>query len=465
MSMTNLDSKIRKFYNGKVFIIDYTGVNANIAQIQIMASIINDMVNNKFCIESRDLLYSIPLPSMYNTWESLYEYCQKHSNAIMFIIKSETLGSSKYICGKYDYKLPDSIIYLRLFALQNQFDKLNNLDFSDMKESEILELTDSLINTYMLLNNDIGNYFFNLFYDCQDFDFQLKFKPCCINLPWIRDLRGFGRFVIYELKKTVRKKFEMIFKVRMQEIACQCRYLSFWACLLQIISCTSLPKRVLASFEHFAFCLLKNVDSAFVHYIVVEQSPLNNNTNVLNRGSNDNTTRIKVYFTYEDGEPLVARFDLPHKGVPFLHLNIEDANGKTPSINHCKISITPDKENILKPLEESLMTFNYSGINIKHSTPDEDHSILHQVKLERALFGICPIIWSTILFTSNKEGNKDIYGWDGIHQEEVSKQAYDYINECRNVLKHEIESCGISEELSDFDLFDLIYSEKYPDMK
>lgn len=40
----------------KVFTIDYTGVDANIAQIQVMASIIKDMVNNKFSIESKDLL-------------------------------------------------------------------------------------------------------------------------------------------------------------------------------------------------------------------------------------------------------------------------------------------------------------------------------------------------------------------------------------------------------------------------
>ena len=82
----------------KVFIIDYTGVNANIAQIQVLASIIKDMVNNKFSIESKDLLYNIPLPLMYKTWESLYEFCQKYSNAIIFVIKSEILGLSKYIC-------------------------------------------------------------------------------------------------------------------------------------------------------------------------------------------------------------------------------------------------------------------------------------------------------------------------------------------------------------------------------
>lgn len=450
----------------KVFTIDYTGVDANIAQIQVMASIIKDMVNNKFSIESKDLLYNIPLPSMYKTWESLYEFCQKHSNDIIFIIKSEILGSSKYKCDKYDYNLPDSIIYLRLFALQNQFDKLNNIDFANMKESEVIELTDSLINTYMFLSNDIGNYFLNVFCDSQAFDSQSKFKPCYINLSWIRDLWGFGRFIIYELKETDRKKFETIFQVRMQEIACQCRFLSFWACLLQIISCTSLPKKVLDSFRCFAFCLLKNVDSAFIHYIIVEQSPLNNNNNVLDRGSNDNTTRIKVYFTYEDGEPLMARFDLPHKGVPYLHISIEDANGKTPSINHCKLSISQFKENILKPLEESLMTFNYSGINFSHSTPDVDHSILHKVKLERALFGICPIIWSTIIFTQiyNKD-NKGIYNWDETHQKDVSKQAYNYINECRNVLKHEIELYGISEPLNDFDVFDLMYNEIYYDKK
>ncbi len=63
------------------------------------------------------------------------------------------------------------------------------------------------------------------------------------------------------------------------------------------------------------------------------------------------------------------------------------------------------------------------------------------------------------------EDNKGIYNWDETHQKDVSKQAYNYINECRNVLKHKIELYGISEPLNDFDVFDLMYNEIYYDKR
>lgn len=438
------------------FTIDYTGNDATIPQIQVMASIIKDMVNDQFNIKNKELLDFIPLPKINDNWEDLYTFCKSQKDKQYFKIKSEIFKTTTYAINNNESSLPNHVIYLYLFALQNIFEKLETKDFKTSETDEIASLTDSLINTFIFINNEISFYFFNLYYDNDDFDYTPQCRPCLINLDWLKDLRGFGYLITSEIPKLHKDKFETVYKVRMQELACQCRYLSFWACLLQIISCPSLPKTVHSSFYHLANCLLKKIQNAFVHHIIVEQTPLNDKVEVSDRGANDNTTRIKVFFTFEDGKPLVARLDLPHKGVPYLHINVESEEGEVSSLNHCKLSIASYENNILKPLEESLMTFNYSAITFDKAIPDIDKKMLHKVKVERALFGVSSIIWGSLLFTPIYRAEKKKYNWDKIHKLHLSLEAQDYIEECRNILKEEIATYGFNDE--DFnDIFELIF--------
>ena len=438
------------------FTIDYTGNDATIPQIQVMASIIKDMVNEQFNVKYKDLLGFIPLPKEYESWEDLNAFCQSKRGIPFFRIKSEIFLTTTYVIDNHESSLPNHKIYLHLFALQNIFEKLEKIEFKTAKTEEIINLTNSLIKTFIFINNEISFYFFNLYYDKDKFDYNTQCRPCLIDLEWLRDLRGFGYLIASEIPKLHKDRFETVYKVRMQELACQCRYLSFWACLLQIISCPSLPKAVHFSFCHFADCLLQNVQTAFVHHIIVEQTPLNDKVEVSDRGAKDNTTRIKIFFTFEDGKPLVARLDLPHKGVHYLHINIESEDGEVSSLNHCKLSIASYEKNILKPLEESLMTFNHSAITFDKAIPDIDKMMLHKVKVERALFGVSSIIWGSLLFIPIYRREKKEYNWDKIHKLHLSQEAQDYIEECRNILKEEIATYGFNDE--DFnDIFELIF--------
>lgn len=432
-------------------IIDYTNIDVNLAKIQVMASIIKDMIKGKFVLCSKDIFKDyIPLPKGYENWESLNEYCKEQSKVDKFIIKSNIISECIYSCNAENI-LPDHIIYLRLAILQNTFDKLKNIKFDNIEKEQINELTKSLVYSYMCLNNDIGTYLLNRFEDCLDY-----FKPCIIDLDRMRDLNGFGEFIAYEINDKNRQIFETIYKVRMQEIACQCRFLSFWTCLLQIISCPSLPFSISQSFRNLAFCLLKNCNDIYVHYVILEQSFLNTKIDLSTRGSKDNTTRIKVYFTFKDGKPMIARFDLPHKGVPFLHINLEDLNGKCSKFDHCKLSIKSYENNILIPFEESLTTFNYSTIKHEHLTPDIDKRILQQVKLERALFGVSSNVWGQLLqkffYKNDKENNNNNAFKKHVH---YSESVSNYINECSEVLKKEILLNGINPD--EFDTSEMLH--------
>jgi len=442
----------------KSFDIDYRGVNANIAQIQVLAAVVKEMVQDKYNDGNSLLLVSLSMPKDFSNWSALNNYCKTQNDAIYFRILSEVFGSSTYICEFGDHTQPRSDVYLYLSVLQDTFTQLNNLKLETALANDIHKLTQQLTSSYMLLNNSIGEFFFNLACENGTFSWNSKLYPGHINLDWMRELNGAGMFV--ESSKN-KKRFQKVFKTKLEELACQCRFMAFWSCLLQIITCPSLPKDTRNSFYKFAFCLLHNFDSVYVHLIIVEQSALNQSVKSENRGACDNTTRLKVYFTLEDGHPLLARFDLSHKGVPYLHINMEDEKGEVSKFNHCQLSLTESENNILKPLEDALMTFNYTGVEFWHIPTDIDKEILHRVAVERALFGACSIEWGTVIFSNiyEKQSLKP-YDWDKEHQGQLSTETQIYIRDCHTVLANEVISYGFNPKgLNHTEIFECVYDE------
>lgn len=445
--------------NGKSFFeIDYRGVEANIAQIQVLAAVIRQMVRGEYCDRNSHLLGSLPRPNDYSDWNDLNTYCKTQKDALFYRIISDKFGSGSYICEYGDNSQPTANVYLQLSVLQDTFDQLENLELETASATDINKLVQLLTTSYMFLNNGIGDFFFNQAYENGTFDWNDKLHPGLINLDWMREINGAG---VYVASSENKARLQKVFKTKLRELACQCRFMAFWACLLQIITCPSLPKAVQQSFIEFAFCLLNNFGSVYVHHIIVEQSSLNQSVKSVERGSLDNTTRLKVYFTLEDGHPMLARFDLSHIGVPFLHINMEDENGEIAGLNHCQLSLTETEENILKPLEDALMTFNYNGVKFKHAPVDLDKEMLHRVAVERALFGACAEEWGTAIFSDiyEKQGLGS-YDWDKEHKDKLSPQAYEYIQDCRTVLTKEVESYDFDpKEFSHTDIFECVYDE------
>ncbi|WP_319505535.1 hypothetical protein [Bacteroides graminisolvens] len=440
------------------FDIDFRRVNANIAQIQVLAAVVRKMVQDEYHDGNSHLLVSLPLPRDYSDWNALNNYCKTQNNAICFKILSELFGSSSYICNSGDHSQPRADVYLQLSVLQDAFAQLENLKLETSSETDICKITQQLTTSYMFLNNGIGDFFYNLVYENGTFDWSYKLHPDYINLDWLRELNGSGIFVADSENK---RRLQKVFKTRLEEFACQCRFMAFWTCLLQIVTCPSLPKAMRSSFRDFASCLLHNFGSVYVHHIIVEQSSLNQSIIPKYRGSSDNTTRLKVYFTLENGHPLLARFDLSHKGVPFLHINMEDENGAVPEFNHCQLSLTEAEDNILKPLEDALMTFNYNGVEFKHAPTHFDKKMLHRITVERALFGACSVEWSTAILSDiyKKEGLGP-YDWDKEHSGQLSTETQSYIRECRTILEYEVESYGFDpQEIDHTEIFECIYDE------
>lgn len=440
------------------FEIDYKGCNANIAQIQVLAAVVRQMVRGEYNDEDSHLLSSLPLPKDYSNWNDLNNYCKTQKNAIFFRIINERFGSGSYICLYDDHSQPEANVYLQLSVLQNTFYQLENLKLETALGTDIQKLTQQLITSYIFLNHGIGDFFFNLACESETFDWEGKFYPGCINVDWMRELNGVGIFIANVENK---ERLQKVFKTRLGELACQCRFMAFWVCLLQIVTCPFISKAIQHSFTDFAVCLLCNFSSVYVHHIIVEQSALNQSVKSADRSSSDNITRLKIYFTLEDAHPMLVRFDLSHKGVPYLHINVEDENGEVTKFNHCRLSLTEVEDNILKPLEDALMTFNYNGIEFKHAPSDFDREMFYRMAVERALFGACAEEWGTVIFSDiYKEQGLGGYDWDQEHQGKLFSEAQEYLRESRTVLVNEVASYGFDpQELDHTEIFECVYDE------
>ena len=100
---------------------------------------------------------------------------------------------------------------------------------------------------------------------------------------------------------------------------------------------------------------------------------------------------------------------MPHKGVKFLHINIEDENGAITDINsfkkscslidenwtiedlnHIKLSSGDVSTEIFQPLIDSFNLFDFmdSGVKTIHAEKSLDVDVLHRVEIERKFFNV-----------------------------------------------------------------------------
>ena len=47
------------------------------------------------------------------------------------------------------------------------------------------------------------------------------------------------------------------------------------------------------------------------------------------RGSEDGTTLLQIFFTLSNNDIFILRLDMPHKGIPYVHLNLQEQRGNT----------------------------------------------------------------------------------------------------------------------------------------
>lgn len=181
--------------------------------------------------------------------------------------------------------------------------------------------------------------------------------------------------------------------------------------------------------------LLTNYANVYVYNIVVENNPIESGDLALQRGSAENTTRVKLYLTREDGSPVLLRLDLPHEGYPYVHLNIEE-NGNN---NHIPLSGEAhgdEYDHVFDNLEKALLRYNFNVTEYVHSPVDQDEVIIRDMRYRTALLNLAPCSFYCLAFSDlkiNEEPNcithpfiiqarntlVELLGKDGYNKEEL----------------------------------------------
>lgn len=370
-----------------ILTIDYT--NGSVIESVVLTSVVYDILNENFAEQNLSLLEFLTLPVGFTSWKIFYEYCVEYGAANIKIYSIKTL-KGKISLPANDCIFPSSMIFLHMASLSSTLQDLWKLDLRTAEDNEIADLCHNLTSAYTLINSYIGQYFMSLYQiahdeDDDDSDFwKQHFMPIDFNRNYALRINGMAGYLYHEVN---REKLNRPFKITLLEYASQCRYLSFFLCLLTVSCATQLPKREVNSFHNFMYCLRNSIRSAYVHYVMIEPRDLNEKDPVETRGAQDRTNRINVYFTTENGMPQLARFDLPHKGVPDLHINVETESGDGEN-NHCRLFIGDWSYDILHPMEQALLFFTPDDSFYKNLEKDETPDILRRIKAERALFSL-----------------------------------------------------------------------------
>ena len=414
--------------------------NLSYAQIQLFAKTVKSMMRDEFSLKNEDLL-NITLPKEFDSLHKLCDLCLENGSDEKFHISTPNHPDMEYGV-EWARQISNLDVSLYLSILQRSFNefKYNN--------NTTLELADSLLTAFICINNGISNYFFLKASDNGTFSWEEKYKPCYFNLDKLRQFRG--QIANYEtIKGGSKEPLKDSIKGILMNFTYQCGFLSFWCCLLDVMTCpccTEQEKEVLGNLAQY---ILKNYSNIHVYNIVVEADSIRNSKQVERRGSNDNTTRVKLYFTEKNNNPVLLRLDLPHEDQPYVHINIED------SINNIHIPLSEEVkdgryDHVYDELQQALLQYNFNATDYYHSPCAKDKEILQDMCYRTAIldYSICAYCYALI-------GN-------------ASKICYAPEIICARAKLEELLKCDFIEEdelknLNPIDILGLAMSEIYND--
>lgn len=364
-------------------------INLSYAQIQLFAKIVKSMLRDEYSPGNEYLLGEILLPDNLQSLSDLQDLCLKNNQDEKFYISTPSHPNMEYGL-QWARQISNLDISLYLSSLQHSFNefKYNN--------ETTLKIADNLLTAFICINNGLSSYFFFEASDNGVFSWEEKYKPCYFNLDKLRQFRD--QIALYETTKGKKKELlKDSAKGILMNFTYQCGFLCFWCCLLDVMTCqccTDEEKEVLGNLAQY---ILKNYSNIHIYNIVVEADCVHNSNHVKQRGSVDNTTRIKLYFTDIGDNPILLRLDLPHIDCPYVHINIESEHENT----HVPLSKETDDgryDHVFDELRDALLQYNFNATDYYHSPVAKDKEIMRDMRYRTAIlnYSICAFNYALI---------------------------------------------------------------------
>lgn len=399
------------------------------AQIQLFAKVVKCMLDNNSTIENEEWLVCT-LPQEVQNLSQLYDICHTSQKETTFYITTPRYENLEYVAMR-SQQIPNIDVNRILLILQPHFIAFK----ADKIQESYINLVDRLLGSFISINTELTNFFLNLANEAGSFSWDEKYGPCFFDRERFSAVRGM--IVDIELQahhigrytSTMRDTAKAI----LMSLLYQCGFLTFWCCLVDILSFPGSDEKEKAVMKNLSDYLLTNYANVYVYNIAVENNPIESGDLALNRGSTENTTRIKIYLTRYDDSPVLLRLDLPHKGCPYVHMNIEE-NRNNRHILLSNEAYGSEYDHVFNNLAKALLRYNFNVIDFVHSPVDQDEVIFRDMRYRKALLNYAPCSFYCLAFSDLKIN----------HEPECI--TYPFIIQARNTLVELLEEGGYNKE-------------------
>lgn len=300
-------------------------------------------------------------------------YCENHKEEDLEIyLRSFKINSYKYqdlIINKWNKSLND--IYAKLYS------ELAKEDTSDNIENFSNELFQYLA-THV---NKVSQFF--LTYG-QANKLEMSIDKFCHIKP-IRhqfDFKGFPRMIntICSIDKSEKNKNSIKYFTLLYPTIILLRGYCAFSTLIALFLDAQNAEIFSSGFLKLISFMLENFQDSSIYKIETPSSPPIHSDSISSRGAESYTTRLKIYVFDKEMNPILLRFDLPHKGKDVLHVNVLNLTNNSP-LDHYELEAnSPYIDNFFNPIIQQMTIETQNLFIFKNTNKEDDYNVLKNMK-------------------------------------------------------------------------------------
>lgn len=191
---------------------------------------------------------------------------------------------------------------------------------------DIPKLYRKIQNGLLHINHAICNYFISKDQEKDEFSYDKRYMCNTIINSILGDWIDFW-FLIDLKNKSKNSKKNTVHKYECKIIKSYISFIKFIFSIKWVMQSPFYDERFKEILHKLYIEIRELMYNAIIGSFFIEFIPINNE-NSESRGAKDRTTRILIRFMLNDAKCFELRIDFPHKGVNFLHINLEDERGE-----------------------------------------------------------------------------------------------------------------------------------------
>lgn len=220
------------------------------------------------------------------------------------------------------------MLFDEMDALMQQLD----YDISTKSISSNIKLWRGIQNICSHINHGVGSFAMNEAHHNENFDFSKQYYPFTQLNSIINDIIGYWLIFSHNyvditgsgIKEVLCTKFNADISL----IKSQINFLEFMISIICVVESPFYACKYKKVLKKFYLQIQELMHNCFIGDFFIEYGSIDSTIHIEHRGSSDKTTRVQISFVLDNKQGYCLRLDFPHKGVNYIHININDMQGQ-----------------------------------------------------------------------------------------------------------------------------------------